>query len=488
MRAARCTATVRIGALLGAVTFLAAPADAQQDTREAVRQLESRFPPLRFRPPAPRQLQLSNGIQVFLLQDHTIPMLTVNLVGRMGVANLPDSMWAAGWVADGLMRTGGTTTLTPDSVDRLVDFYALSIGFSTGQENSTAYVSGLARYRDQMLDLLFDMMRNPRDDSARVREMQAQQEEQWRRRNDQPGSILARAWNQVMMGDHPFARTLATPEEARALTPERLQLVQHLLYCPQRFVIGVTGDFIERDLIAKLESLFRGWRRCGPGLREIPPLHYTQGPRVVLIDRDVNQSNVRMGQAGGIYVSNNPDYFGAEVADFLLGGGGGFNSRLLQRVRSDSGFAYDVFSDWGADTKRERLFAAGAQVRAEKTVAALSLMRTVIASMAAQPVTAQDVRLAQDNETNSFVFQFERPAQIVGQQVSYVVDGLPPNWFDLYLRGIQAVTPQQVTGVVQKYIHPDSLVIVVVGKASSLDGPLSRLGPVTTMKVEDILR
>ncbi len=484
----RGATSLRIAALLGAGQLLATPARAQQGTRDAVHALEARFAPLRFSPPAPRQLQLSNGIQVFLLEDHNVPMLTVNLVGRMGVANLPDSLWAAGWVADGLMRTGGTTTLTPDSVDKLVDFYALSVGFSTGYENSTAFVSGLSRYRDVMLDLLFDLMRNPRDDSARIQETVAQQEEQWRRRNDQPGSILARAWNQVMMGDHPFARTLATPEEARALTAERLQRVQHLLYCPQRFVIGVTGDFVGRDLIAKLESVFRGWRRCGPGLREIPPLHYAQGPKVVLIERDVNQSNVRMGQAGGIYVANTPDYFGAEVADFLLGSGGGFNSRLLQRVRSDSGFAYSVFSNWDADTRRERLFAAGAQVRAEKTVAALSLMRDVIGSMATDPVKDPDVRLEQDNETNAFVFQFETPAAIVGRQVSYVVDGLPPNWFDLYLRGIQAVTPQQVTGVVRKYLHPDSLVIVVVGKSSAFDGQLSKLGPITMMKVEDILR
>ncbi len=487
----RARSVIPAAALVGAAALIAptsAGAQQPQDTRQAVQALESRFPPLRFHPPSPRQLQLANGIQVFLQEDHSVPLLTVNLVGRMGVANLPDSLWAAGWVADGLMRTGGTTTLPPDSVDKLVDFYAISVGLSTGYETSTAFVSGLSRYRDQMLDLLFDIMRNPRDDTARIRERAAQAEEEWRRRNDQPGSILQRAWNQVMMGDHPFGRTMITPAEAQALTPDRLQLVQHLLYCPQRFVVGVTGDFNERELISKLESLFRGWRRCGPGLRDIPPLSYPTGPKIVLIDRDVDQTNLRMGHAGGIYVNNTPDFFGSQVADFLLGGGGGFNSRLLQRVRSDSGFAYDVFSDWAADTKRERIFSAGAQVRADKTVAALSLMRGVIGSMAGNPVTDKDVKLAQDAETNAFVFQFETPAQIVGQQIGYVVDGLPPNWFDLYLRGIQAVTPQQVTGVVQKYLHPDSLVIVVVGKATAFDAPLSKLGPVTTMKVEDILR
>ena len=427
----RAVTLLRVAALFGAGSLLAVSAAAQQDTRQTVQALESRFPPLRFHPPTPRQLQLPNGIQVFLQEDHSVPLLTVNLVGRMGVANLPDSLWAAGWVADGMMRTGGTTTLPPDSVDKLVDFYALSLGLSTGYENSTAFVSGLSRYRDVMLDLLFDVLKNPRDDTARIRERVAQADEDWRRRNDEPASILDRAWGQVMMGDHPFARSLITPAEGQALTPERLQLVQHLLYCPQRFVIGVTGDFNERDLIAKLESLFRGWKRCGSGLRDVPPLNYTKGPKVVLIDRDVDQSNVEMGQAGGIYVKDTPDYFGAQVADFLLGGGGGFNSRLLQRVRSDSGFAYDVYSDWGADTKRERLFSAGAQVRSEKTVAALSLIRDVIGSMATNPVTAGDVQLAQDAETNAFVFRFETPAQIVGQQVSYVVDGLPPNWFDL---------------------------------------------------------
>jgi len=98
------------------------------------------------------------------------------------------------------------------------------------------------------------------------------------------------------------------------------------------------------------------------------------------------------------------------------------------------------------------------------------------------------VRLAQENEVNSYVFQFETPAQIVGQQMAYVVDGLPPNWFDLYLRGIQAVTADQVTDLARRFLHPDRMVMVVVGKASSFDAPLSTLGAVTTMTLEEIRR
>jgi zinc protease len=157
-------------------------------------------------------------------------------------------------------------------------------------------------------------------------------------------------------------------------------------------------------------------------------------------------------------------------------------------VRSDSGFAYSAFSSWDAETDREAQFFANAQIRAEKTVAGITLMRNVIASMAAEPVTAEDVKLAQDNEVNSFVFQFENPAQIVGQQLSYAVEGLPPNWFDIYLRGIQAVTPQQVRDVSRRYLHPDQLVMVVVGKQSAFDRPLSAIGPVTVLQIDSIIR
>ena len=465
-----------------------ARAAAQQptDSRRAIESLQ--FPPLRFSPPMPKRVKLSNGVPVYLLPDKTLPILQLFVVSKAGVAHVPDSLWGVGWHADEIIRSGGTTRLSPDSVDKLLDFYAIQFQLNTENEQSRAFVSGLSRYRDEMLELTFDLLRNPRNDTSRIRILAAQQEENWRRRNDQPFSVIARAWNQVMLGDHPLGRTLATPAEIAGFTPQRFRWVEERIFCPENLLIGVTGDFDERPLIAKLENLFRGWERCKAGLRELPPLHFAQGPPVVLVEKDFNQTSIRMGHAGGLKVANTPDYFASAVAEFLLGGGGGFSSRLLQRVRSDSGFAYSVFSFWEATPKREGQFAAGAQVRAEKTVAALKLMRQIVGSMATEPVTAKDVKLAQDNRVNSFVFQFENAGQIVSQQLSYAVNGLPPNWFEVYLQGIQRVTPEQVTDVAQRYLHPDRLVTVVVGKPTAFDRPLSDYGLVTALPVDSIKR
>lgn len=467
---------------------LAMPAAAQQpgDTRAQLTAMQ--YPPLRFNPPTPKRVTLSNGVPVYLLEDHALPLLDVEVVSKVGVANLPDSLWGVGWQADNLMRTGGTLTLSPDSVDRLIDYYALNVFISTGNEQSTASFSGLSRYRDQMLDLGFDLLQHPRDDTTRIRITADQQLEAWRRRNDQPGAVLNRAWNQVMLGDHPLGRTQVTPAEVRGFTAARFRWTQQRIFCPQNLMLGVSGDFDERAILAKLESLFRGWPTCPAGLRPVPPVTITPGPKLILVQKDVNQTNIRMGHAGGLKVANTPDYFAAEVADFLLGGGGGFNSRLLARVRSDSGFAYSVFSNWGADTKREGVFFAGAQIRAEKTVGGLRLMQRVIGSMASEPVTVRDVQLAKDNEVNGFVFRFQNAGQIVQQQLGYAIEGLPANWFDIYLKGIQAVTPQQVTDVSRRYLHPDRLVILVVGKPTAFDKPLSTLGPVIAMPVDSIHR
>lgn len=467
--------------------LIALPLAAQQpgSVRERLHSLQ--FPPLRFNPPQPKRVTLSNGVPVFLLEDHTFPTLAVQIVARKGVANLPDSLWGVGWQADNLIRTGGTIRLSPDSVDKLIEFYALNVSFSTGNETSTASFSGLSRYRDRMLDLGFDLMRNPRNDTTRIKITVAQQGENWRRRNDQPGSILNRAWNQVMLGDHPLGRTLVTPAELEGFRPERFRWVQERLFCPQNFLLGISGDFNERAILAKLEQLFRGWPACKPGLRELPPVRYATGPQLVLVEKDVNQTNIRMGHGGGIRVADTPEYFAAQVADFLLGGSG-FTSRMLSRVRSDSGFAYSAFSNWGADVDREDVFFAGAQIRAEKTIAGLRLMQQVIHSMQVEPPTARDVKLAQDNEVNSFVFRFQNAEQIVSAQLGYAVDGLPANWFDIYLRGIQAVMPDQVRAVSTTYLHPDRLVTVVVGKPSTFDGPLAALGPVTMLPVDSLRR
>ena len=116
-----------------ALIALVAPAAAQRPAPDPRAQIAAlRIPPLRFNPPTAKRVTLSNGVAVYLLEDHSFPLIDVEVLSKVGVANLPDSLWGVGWQADNLMRTGGTTRLSPDSVDRIIEFYALSVFLSTG--------------------------------------------------------------------------------------------------------------------------------------------------------------------------------------------------------------------------------------------------------------------------------------------------------------------------------------------------------------------
>lgn len=474
------------GALLGALLApsLGQPAGALAQQARPFERL--RYSPLEFKPPMPEERTLSNGIPVYLLEDRTLPLVDVVAASRRGTAHFDPARYGAAEAVGVTMRTGGTEALTPDSLDKELEFLAASLGTGTSDETSRAFLNVLSRHLRRGLELWADVIRRPRHDPSRIEVYRRQQLESWRRRNDTPGSILSRAFTKVMYGDHPLGRMLK-PEHLEGLTPEALKAVQAEIFCPENLVIGATGDFEAGELVAELERLLGDMPRCREPLPELPPVSFPWGPAVIYVHKDANQTNIRMGAPGGILLREDPEYFAAEVLDFVLGASG-FTSRMVKRVRSDAGYAYSVGTFWGAETEREGIFGALAQTKVESTVAAIRLMHEVIRDIVENPPTPEEIRTAKDFVANSFVFRFETPFQIVGQQVNYRIDGLPPDWFARYLRGIQSVTRDDLVRVAQKHLKPDALTLVVVGDSARFDQPVRALGPVRVMSLEELDR
>src|SRR5690606_19845616 len=139
--------------------------------------------------------------------------------------------------------------------------------------------------------------------------------------------------------------------------------------------------------------------------------------------------------------------------------GGGFSSRLMTRLRTEEGLAYQAWSVWVSGRRSERVFGAFTQTRAETTIAAAERVRETIAAMRGAAPAPDEVRLAVDNIANGYVFAFETPAQVVARQMSYLLGGLPEDWLTSYLDGIQAVTPEAVHDVVRQNLRPEAFTI-----------------------------
>jgi len=436
------------------------------------------FPPLEFEPPEPERFTLSNGIEVYYMEDRSLPLVNLFALFRGGSAYFDrEDLAAATGVGSSLLLTGGTKRYSPQAVDSIIEYHALGPSLTAAGGSTLATMETLTRHLDLALDLWVEMLLHPRFDPDRVENWRLGELDMVRRAQDQPGTVAVRTFNRVMFGDHPIGWELEpadlTPE---MLTEERLRRIHRAVFCADNLTLGIVGDISRAEAAAKLEAAFGQTPACeAPLLRPAPPVIRDEAG-VVVIHKAVNQSSVVMGQRGGILQRDDPEYFAAQVANWILGGSG-LSSRLSTRVRTQEGLAYSAGTVWGAGIHHERAFGALTQTRADATIAAARVIREVLEEARREPPTEEEVGLAIDNTVNAFVFAFQDPARIVMRQMGYRVAGLPADWLQRYVAGIQRVTPQAVHEVIRRHIRPEDWTIVIVGDTTKLDAPPHTLGP-----------
>jgi hypothetical protein len=194
---------------------------------------------------------------------------------------------------------------------------------------------------------------------------------------------------------------------------------------------------------------------------------------------DVNQSNIRMGHLG--MKITDPDYFAAQVMNEVLGGG--FASRLFSNVRSKKGLAYGVFGGVGAGFQAPGVFLVGMGTKSETTLAGIEALREEIDGLRKSPPTEAEIRKAKDSILNSFVFNYDSRDEVLSQQMLYAYHGLPADFLETYRTNVEKVGPADVKRAIEKFVHPDKLAVLVVGKTADFEKPLTSLGTVTPVDI-----
>jgi len=346
-------------------------------------------------------------------------------------------------------------------------------------------VNTLTRHLDVALDLLGDMLKRPRFDSALVEVWRGRQLEAVRRNDDDPGRLAFSAFNRLMYGDHPIGWEMnAADLEPEDLSRERLEWVHRRVICPDNLILGVTGDVPWVDMLPRVERLVAGLPSCAEPLPRSPVPAIRRESGVFLIPRPLDQSTVVMAHVANMRREDNPAYYASRIGNSILGSGG-LSSRLMERVRTEKGYAYSASSLWTTPVTHDGLVGAITSTKSGTTVAAIRLILSTMDEMTTSPPSAEDVSRAVDEIVNGFVFNFESPAQIVSRKIALRMARLPDDWLERYLAGIQKVSPEDIRQVFSHHVHPDQMVIMVVGNPEALDEPLENLGPVTVLQIPD---
>lgn len=437
------------------------------------------FAPLNFTIPKSERLTLGNGMALYLLEDHELPLVNMTAYIKTGSIYEPEQLTGLAGIAGAALRNGGTTALSPEKLDAELEFMASGIESGMGDDSGTVTMYTLTKNLDRTLELFADVLIRPAFNEARVELIRNNTLEAIRRQNDDPKGIAGREIRRALYEGHPLGR-VPTMETVKRITRDDLVAFHRRYYRPGGIILAVSGDFNAAALKAKLEKLLGSWK---PGEEELPAVKApdtTPRPQVLLARKQVSQTVVRMGHLG--LEKNNPDQYAVRVMDYILGGG--FTSRLTQEIRSNQGLAYHAGSRFDIGRRFPGTFIAETETKSGSTIKAIGLMKEIIAGMTKAPVSNEELQLAKDAIINSFIFGFARADSIVNQQARLEYYGFPPGYLENFRDNIAKVTREDVLRVSRTYLHPDAFTIMVVGDDKKFDQPLATVGPVREIPLE----
>jgi len=419
---------------------------------------------------------LENGLAVLILEDHSLPRLTIGVSVRRGAASEPlAEAGAAGMTLDVMKRGAGSRDAF--ALALAVEQMGASLSAGAGWDSASVGIGGLAEDADALFAILADVVRRPRFDAGEVARARAEQLAAFEREKADPNALAGRAFANALYDGHRFGTSAdGTPASVAKMDAALLRRWHARLFTPAQAMIYVVGDLGRDEALARVRAAFGDWP-AAPGLElgEAPPATTPPARRVVLVDRPEQQQALLMLGHEGIS-RRDPERVAVDVMNDILGGGG-FLSRLMSKLRADEGLAYGVGSSfllrWHPGP-----FVLSTSTRVAEAGRVVDLLLAEMAGMHDAPPTDADVRRIQSFSAGRFVLGLETSAAIAGSLVDLDVYGLPEDALDTYRTRLAAVTRDDVVHAAETRLHPERLVIVAVGPAAALRPQLERFGPV----------
>jgi len=427
-----------------------------------------KFPPLRdVEIPQVEKFTLSNGMRVYLLENHELPLISGRALVKVGNLFDPKDKVGLAGLTGGLIREGGTKSKTQEQINEALEGVAGSVEASIGETSGNVGFSALAESSDQVMALFAEVLTDPAFRADKLENAKIRERSGISRRNDDAGDIAGREFTRALYGkDTPYGvqEEYATID---AIKREDIVAFYDRYFFPANIMLSVYGDFKSAEMKAKLEKLFANWKPQRQPVPAMPAVNQPPQPGVKFVEKtDVTQTFIRIGHLAGKL--NDPDYPALEVMSAILGGG--FPSRLVRKVRSEMGAAYSIYSNWGANYNHPGAFTIGGSIEAKYTIDALSAIQEEVSKLRNLEVTDQELSTAKNTALNSFVFNFDSPAKTLNRMVAYEYWGYPADFLLKYKQAVEKVTKADVLRVAKQSLKPENFTVVAVGDPKKFAG------------------
>jgi zinc protease len=428
-----------------------------------------------FVPPTPVRSKLANGMALLVVENHKLPIVAMTLVvPGAGAAGDPVGKGGlAGFTAD--LLDEGAGDLTAIQIAEESDRLGASIGVAAGVDHAQMSVQTLAKTLEPTLDLVTNIVAHPTFDAADVSRVNADRVVSLEQRRDRPREVA-----QVVLAGTLYGRTTAyghpvngTRDEVASLTRDDVQAFYKAHWNPSAMTLIVVGDVDPKALRARLDAGLGAWKVTGA---KKPARVVAKGEklahRLFVVDRkDAAQSDVRIGIIG--MDRKDKRYYAFDVLTTTLGGG--FTSRLTQRLREQLGITYGARAtmDWRLAPGP---FSIGTAIVTPSTGQGISETLKIVDDLATNDIPAAELEKSKQNLIRALPAQFDTNAATAGSLADLALNGLPDNWYASYAAQIRKVTAKDVKAAAKAVIPSQKLAVVVVGDVAKIGADLEKLG------------
>jgi predicted Zn-dependent peptidase len=436
-------------------------------------------------PPIQKRM-LSNGLAVWLVESHEVPLVQVNLVVQAGSNDdVADQFGVASMTAAMLDEGAGTRSAL--EIADAVEFLGANLGTTASFDASAVRLNVPVRQLAQALPLMADVALRPTFPAAELDRLRQERLTAIIQARDDPAAVIGPAFSRVVFGaTHRYGiGATGTSSTIKAFTPAQLKAFHAARYRPGNATLIVAGDVTMATVLPLLEKAFGTWAAGAPVQRTpVPAATQLTARRVTVVDiPKAEQTQVRIGWVG--VARSTPDYFALQVLNTILGGS--FTSRLNQNLREEHGYTYGASSRFDMRLAAGP-FLAGAGVQTNKTSESLKEFFKELDGIGA-PLSADELTKAKNYLALGFPGDFETIGDLAARLEELTVYKLPETYYNQYVQNIQAVTAAAVQKAAAAYIQPGKFAVVVAGDRKVIEPGIQalNLGPMNQLSVDEVL-
>jgi predicted Zn-dependent peptidase len=430
---------------------------------------------LQVKLPAAQEATMKNGMHVVLLENHRLPMFSIEMVLMSGGFSDPADMRGLANMTATLMREG-TAKHNSREISEAIDTIGSNFGGNSGLSSFTTNITtgGLTDNLDQILDLYAEIILTPKYPTEEVDRYKARIIDSMPQLRGNPNFLAQERLYQAIYQNHPASLVTVSAEAIKKITVADLMKFHDANYVPNNATLYIAGDVTLKDMMPKLEKVFGEWKPGTVKQPTLPPMPAQAETKIHLINRPGSVQTVF--QIGSLSLERtSPDYVAVQVMNRILGVGP--PSRLFLNIREDKGYTYSVGSSVSA-LRYPGLFTAQSPVRTDVTEGTIREFIGEFKRIRDEKVTALELDNAKRAIVGQFALQLENPAGQLNNIITQKMYGFPANYWDTYPQKVNAITAEDVQRVAQKYLDINHLQIVAVGDAAKTRDVLAKFGSV----------